>query len=100
MQDRCSQEWLASLFPGMLAAGTAGTRNMIGRARANQGEAGAYGSMVDDLGRSVDQFADEIAAGGSRNNIVTNRRMLDILGEECLAQMATGNWLSMRPLAG
>lgn len=76
-------------IPGVVAAGTAGTRNMIGRARANQGEAGAYGSIVDDLGRPVDQFADEIAAGGSRANIATNRRTLDILGEEMVR--ANGN---------
>lgn len=76
-------------IPGIVAAGTAGARNAINRARANQGEAGAYGSMVDDLGRPVDQFADEIAAGGSRANIATNRRTLDILGEEMVR--ANGN---------
>lgn len=68
--------------PAVPAIATAGTRRMISRAMANQGEAGAYGSIVDDLGRPVSQFADEIAAGGSRANVATNRRTLDILGEE------------------
>jgi hypothetical protein len=68
--------------PVVPALATAGTRRAIQRAYANQGEAGAYGSFVDDLGRPVTQFADEVAAGGSRSNVTTNRRTLDILGEE------------------
>jgi hypothetical protein len=61
----------------------------VRRAYANQGEDGAYGSIADDLPNGVDAFADEVAAGPSRNNITTNRRTLDILGEEM--QRANGN---------
>ncbi len=79
----------AAMVPGVAAGLTAGTRGMIQRARANQGEAGAYGSFVDDLGRPVRDFADDIAAGGSRMNVNANSRTLDILGEEM--QRANGN---------
>jgi len=65
------------------AAGVAGEGvRQINRARANMGEAGAYGRIADDLPGGANQLADEIAAGASRNNIGTNRRTLDILGEE------------------
>lgn len=54
----------------------------IARARANQGERGAYGNIVDDLTGTVDEFANQVAAGASRADVATNRRTLDILGEE------------------
>lgn len=61
----------------------------IRRGVANQGRAGAYGSVADDLQGGVDEFADQVAAGASRNNVATNRRTLDILGEEM--ERAGGN---------
>lgn len=54
----------------------------IRRAKANMGESGAYGSIVDDLPGTLDEFADQVATGGSRVDVTTNRRTLDILGEE------------------
>lgn len=61
----------------------------VRRGLANQGRAGAYGSVADDLEGGVDAFADQVAAGASRNNVVTNRRTLDTLGEE--VERAGGN---------
>ena len=54
----------------------------VRRAHANTGERGAYGTIVDDLGGSVDEFANQVAVGGARFDVGTNRRTLDILGEE------------------
>lgn len=73
---------------GILTAGFRGAK-ATRRAYANQGEAGAYGQIANDLPNGVDRFADEVAAGASRSNIATNRRTLDILGEEM--QRANGN---------
>jgi len=73
---------VGGVTPAAVGAGARGSANAIRNARANQGEAGAYGSMVDDIGRSVDEFKNEVAAGPSRQNVGTNRRTLDILGEE------------------
>lgn len=81
---------------GAITAGFRGAR-AVRRAYANQGEAGAYGTIADDLPNGVDQFANEVAAGPSRANVATNRRTLDVLGEEmqraggdvALAQQAT-----------
>lgn len=61
----------------------------IRRAYANQGQSGAYGTIADDLPGGVDALANQIATGGSRGNVTTNRRTLDILGEEM--QRANGN---------
>lgn len=72
----------------VMAGGQAAIRP-IQAARANMGEAGAYGRVSQGLPGGVDQLADEIAAGASRNNVRTNRRTLDILGEEM--QRAGGN---------
>jgi len=66
---------------GAIYGGARGVQ-AIQRARANQGEAGAYGAVAGDLPGGVDAFADEIAVGASRGNVTTNRRTLDILGEE------------------
>lgn len=91
-ENRLSEGAKGTAFGGVLGGGlTAGFRGAkaIRRAYANQGEAGAYGTIADDLPNGVDQFADEVAAGASRANINTNRRTLDILGEEM--QRANGN---------
>lgn len=61
----------------------------IQRAYANQGRAGAYGSVADSLPGGVDAFADQVAVGGTRANQQINRRTLDILGEEM--ERAGGN---------
>lgn len=67
-----------------LAVGAAAQRAMqpIRAAAANQGEAGAYGVVARDLGMPVDDFADMVSVGGTRNAAPTNRRAFDILGEE------------------
>jgi hypothetical protein len=70
----------ALLGSGLYAAGRG--INAARRAYANQGQAGAYGQVADGLPTTVDEFANEVAAGASRNNVVTNRRTMDILGEE------------------
>lgn len=54
----------------------------IARARANTGERGAYGNIADNLPGTVDEFADQVSVGASRADLATNRRTLDILGEE------------------
>lgn len=54
----------------------------IARARANQGEAGAYGTIADDLPGTVDDLANSVATGATGANVARNRRTLDILGEE------------------
>lgn len=54
----------------------------IRRAYANSGEAGAYGRIAQDLPQGLDEFANQVATGASRGNVATNRRTLDILGEE------------------
>lgn len=81
-------------YPAMGAAA-----RPIRRARANMGEQGAYGQIADSLPNGVERFADDVAAGASRGNVATNRRTLDILGEEMqraggdvqVAQQATIN---------
>jgi hypothetical protein len=72
---------LGGLFGGALYGGAQGIQ-AIRRARANQGEGGAYGAIADDLPNGVDGLADQVATGASRQNVTTNRRTLDILGEE------------------
>lgn len=76
---------------GGLGGGPAvsGLARPIRRAVANMGERGAYGQIADNLPNGVDQFANEVATGASRGNVATNRRTLDILGEEM--QRANGD---------
>ena len=69
------------LLGGGIAAGLKGAQS-VRTAYANQGQRGAYGAIAADLPQGVDGFADQIAAGASRNNVAANRRTLDILGEE------------------
>lgn len=61
----------------------------IARARANLGESGAYGKVVEQLGRPIDDFAAQVATGGSRTDAARNVRTLNILGEEM--QRAAGD---------
>lgn len=70
------------MLPSLAGVAARGIMQPIHRARANQGIDGAYGSVADDLNGDVDTFANQVAAGGSRNMVTTNRRTLDILGEE------------------
>ncbi|MCC6775921.1 MAG: hypothetical protein IT537_04665 [Hyphomicrobiales bacterium] len=72
---------LGGVLGGAIPVVTDGVR-AAQRAYANQGRAGAHGSMAESLPGTVDEFADQVAAGASRNNVTTNRRALDILGEE------------------
>ncbi len=85
---------VGGMAPVAVAAGTSAARNTIGRAFANQGEAGAYGSMIDDLGGDVNRFANQVAVGPSRTNTTgmgNNRRALDILGEEMVNHGSDAN---------
>lgn len=83
MTEGTALEPWARLAAGMGAYPAAGAvTRPIRRARANMGENGAYGQVADTLPNGVEQFADDVAAGASRGNIATNRRTLDILGEE------------------
>ena len=75
---------VGGIAPAALTGMSHATRSMVARARANVGETGAYSSIADDIGGNVDQFADQIASGASRGNVATNRRTLDILGEEMM----------------
>jgi hypothetical protein len=72
---------LGAVLGGGIGMAGEGLRQ-INRARANMGEAGAYGRIGDDLPGGADALADQIAAGPSRANVATNRRTLDILGDE------------------
>lgn len=85
----------AVLGGGVTAAGRG--VQAVRRAYANQGEAGAYGAIAQDLPGGADTLADQIAAGGSRANVANNRRTLDILGEEM--QRAGGNVQQAQPAA-
>lgn len=78
-----------AVTPAGLAAAGGNTVRSVQRAYANQGRAGAYGSIADDLPNGVNAFADQVAEGPSRNSTVVNRRTLDILGEEM--ERAGGN---------
>lgn len=82
---------LGGIAPGAIAGAAGGTVRTIQRARANQGEAGAYGRIASDLPAQnplagplggVDELADQISVGATRNNQATNRQTFDILGEE------------------
>lgn len=70
------------LAPMGIAAATQPARTAIARARANQGEAGAYGKIAESLDGPVTTFADEVATGGTPMNAGINRRTMDVLGEE------------------
>lgn len=84
------------LEPWARLAGALGTGPAINaaarpvrRAFANRGEQGAYGRVAESLPDGLDEFANQVATGASRGNVTTNRRTLDILGEEM--QRANGN---------
>lgn len=80
---------VGGVAPVAALAGVQAAMRPIQQARANMGEAGAYGRVAQGLPGGVDQLADEIATGASRGNVTTNRRTLDILGEEM--QRANGD---------
>lgn len=90
------------LAPMGIAAATQPARTALAKARANQGEAGAYGKIAESLDGPVTNFADEVATGGTPMNAGINRRTMDVLGEEmeraggdvARAQQATINRLS------
>lgn len=72
---------VGSMTPAGVSAAVGGSVRQVQRARANMGEAGAYGKIVDDM-PGLSQFADDVAVGGSQHSQAVNRRTLDILGEE------------------
>lgn len=72
---------LGAALGGAVGVGGEAVRQ-VSRARANMGEAGAYGTIAGDLPSGAGAFADQVATGASRGNVTTNRRTLDILGEE------------------
>ena len=73
---------LGGIAPGAIAGATGGAVRSIQRARANQGEAGAYGRIASDLPGGVSELADQISVGATRGNQAVNRQTFDILGEE------------------
>ena len=73
---------LGSLVPAGVVGMTGGTMRTIQRARANQGEPGAYGRIADDLPGGVRELADQIAGGRTRAQQAVNQETFDILGEE------------------
>lgn len=72
---------VGALTPAGIGAAVGGSLRQVQRARANMGEQGAYGKIVDDL-PNLGQLADDVAVGGSQSSQQINRRTLDILGEE------------------
>lgn len=74
---------IGGMSPFALAAAGRKVATPIQRAFANQGEAGAYGSVAEDLGMSVDDFAESVARGTAHAQTVPiNQMVLDVLGEE------------------
>lgn len=86
-------QMVGSIVGGMTPAAVAGASQRvvqpIREAYANQGRAGAYGSIARDLPGGVDELADQVAVGATRNSQAIGRRTLDILGEEM--ERAGGN---------
>lgn len=72
---------VGAVVPAGVAGAVGGSVRQIQRARANMGEAGAYGKIVDDM-PNLGQFADDVAVGGSQHSQAVNRRTMDMLGEE------------------
>ena len=68
--------------PMGVAMATQPARSAFARARANQGEAGAYGRVADSIDGPLTNFADDVATGATNMNAGINRRTLDVLGEE------------------
>lgn len=67
---------------GALGSGAETVRG-VQRAYARTGETGAYDQFARQLGdTTVEQFADDVATGATRQQAPLNRRTLDILGEE------------------
>lgn len=80
-----------ALAPGAAAYGVARAMRPVQRARVNMGENGAYGSIADDLGMSVDDFSANVARGTDAGGLASANRQhaLNVLGEEMVA--ANGN---------
>ena len=94
---------IGGVVPGAISAATQAVTRPVQRAMANQGRQGAYGSIADDLPNGVDELAEQVATGPSRQSVALNRRTLDILGEEmeraggdvAAAQQATINRIAI-----
>jgi len=71
----------AGMIPSLSGMAARGTVDAVRRARLNQGKAGAYGSMADDI-QNIDDFAQQVATGPTTQNAATSRRTLDVLGDE------------------
>jgi hypothetical protein len=80
---------VGAMVPLGIGAAASGAVRQVQSARANMGEAGAYGRIVQNLDGSVSDLADNIATGGTNMSAQVNRRTLDILGEEM--ERAGGN---------
>lgn len=86
---------MGGMAPAAVGATMHGSVQAIRRARANQGEAGAYGSIVDTLPPGgVSRLTDEIAGGATPGNVNARRRVVEILGEEM--ERAGGNLAQAR----
>lgn len=97
LANRTEQAAKTGAVSGAVAAPLTGTMygiQAIRRAQANMGQAGAYGKLADDMPGGVDEFANQVAAEASRNNVGINRRTLDILGEEM--ERAGGDYTAAR----
>lgn len=100
--ENAAESGIAGAVLGAAVPVVANGVQAVRRAVANQGQAGAYGSIAQDIEGGTDVLADQVAAGASRGNVATNRRTLDILGEEMeraggdvqRAQQATINRIS------
>jgi len=73
--------WGAGLGLGIGAV--AETARGVQRAAARTGQTGAYDKFSQQLGdTTLDQLADDVAGGATRQNANINRQTLDMLGEE------------------
>lgn len=77
------------IAPALVGSAVRPTVQAVQRARANVGEAGAYGQIASDLPAGVDDLANRIAVGGGTANMGQSRFALDVLGEEMVR--ANGN---------
>lgn len=81
---------MGGMAPHAIASAGRGAVNAYRSARANMGEAGAYGRVARALpDEDVNRLADDVAVGATTRDLNTQRRTLDVLGEEM--ERAGGN---------
>ena len=80
-----------ALVPGVVAGGVSAIARPLQRARAEQGQAGAYGNIANSIEGGTEACARDVALGSGSGGVAGQNRqnVLRILGEEMTA--ANGN---------